>query len=148
MKLFEDSSKSEEEIESFKVFLEQIKKYLALILMVSIPFNSIGSFFVYKNKKFNFAEHLVINSFTYGFTILLGLPLVALFLIPNGIFIHSTVSTPVYFIGMIYIFTKFFKENVIISFFKVLLVFLVSLIFSMLFGGLLSIIAIFIYKFF
>ena len=40
-----------------------MKKYLNFVIMLNIPFFSIFSGLLYRKRKFNFAEHLIINSY-------------------------------------------------------------------------------------
>lgn len=50
-----------------KEFESFVFKYFNLIQMLKIPFLSIGTFYLFKKSKFNFAEHLVLNSYVFSY---------------------------------------------------------------------------------
>ncbi len=65
-----------------------MQKYMQLFFVVSIPFLALGTKILFRKSRKNFAEHLVINSFCYG-----------------GSLVLSILVTPFYFISVEYFFT-------------------------------------------
>lgn len=51
---------------------EVMLKYLQLFFLFSIPSLSLGTKLFFKKKQFNFAEHLVLNSYVYGTTLVIS----------------------------------------------------------------------------
>ena len=119
-----------ERLEMTRIVVEQIKKYLTLILMLSIPINSIASLMVYKGRGYNYTEHLILNSYTYGLNIIFSIPCFLLFLLPNGLFINSMVGFPLYLLLWAWVYCKFFKENFFISLIKALVILVIASIFA------------------
>lgn len=112
---------SAEDIEATKRIIETIKKYLTLIMLSSIPINALFSRLIYFKKKYHFAEHLILNSYAYGVQMALGLPFFLLFLLPNGVIIHSIISFFLYYGTFIWVYSRFFEEKIIVSLLKMIL---------------------------
>ena len=79
-----------EKRESIKLVIENIKKYLSLLLLINIPFNAVASLIVYSSRKYNYTEHLILNCYAYGFTLIIGLPTHLFLFLPNGLLIEGT----------------------------------------------------------
>ena len=135
-------------LEDTRSFIENIKKYLAFIFILFIPFYALSTYIVYYRKKYNFTEHLIINCYAYSFSLILALPLFIVMFFKNGIAIYSTFNSIFYFVAYIYIFGRFFKENFFISFFKILLVVLITIVLMMIAGVLVLLGYVFITKVF
>ncbi len=101
--------------------LETIKKYFAFILLINIPFYALASFLFYYKRRLNFTEHLILNCYALGFSLLMGLPLVLLMLAENGLAIYSILNPIITILSFAFIYHKFFKENYFISLLKTLL---------------------------
>ncbi len=136
--LYDGTELNPRQVENTKKVMEIFKKYLALFLMLAIPFNAMGSALIYKKKKYNYTEHLILNAYAYGLTLMLSIPLYLLFILPNGIFWNGAIGTMVYFLGLAWVFSKFFKEHFIESILKVILLSILALIFLIIIGGILT----------
>ncbi|MFT6166931.1 MAG: hypothetical protein ACJASF_001625 [Vicingaceae bacterium] len=119
---------SSAEIETGIEVLETVKKYFAFILLVNIPFYAFASFLIYFRRKLNFTEHLILNCYALGFSLLVGLPLFFLTLANYGLEYYSLSNTIVTILSYAFIYHKFFKENYFSSLFKVVLQYLVVII--------------------
>jgi len=119
---------SEKSKEFYDRFFGIFNDYLTLIIMLGIPFNALASKIVYLKYKYNFAEHLILNSFGYGLTIAISLPAFFLIFIPNGLVWGTFVNLIIYYFGFAWIFSKVFKESILISILKAILQSIVTLI--------------------
>jgi len=109
---------------------QYILKYFHLFQLVKIPFIALFTFLFFKKVKFNYAEHLVTNSYIVGFVSVIFLALApALFLSFNAIFVLSFLS----FFYNFYAYIKVFKEKIWVGIFKSFLVILFSNILHFLF---------------
>ncbi len=74
-------------------------------------------------QKLYFAEHLILNFFSQGVSIALGLPIMlSYFLIPQGSYmILGVVSMILGIIVVSYVNSRFFKGNIILSIIKYIL---------------------------
>lgn len=105
-------------------FNNLIGKYFNLFQIIKIPFLSLGTYWLFKKSKFNFAEHLVINSYIYGY--------LSIFIIIIGICIWfsskqmGVVIAVLSFIYPIYVYFKLFDENFGISILKSIAVYLIG----------------------
>ncbi|MBL4707829.1 MAG: DUF3667 domain-containing protein [Flavobacteriales bacterium] len=115
-------------IEKGLVVMESIKKYLAFIMLANIPVNALASYLVYYKRRYNYTEHLILNCYVYGFSLVVGLPLFLIVLFEGGGMIYSGVNTLIILIAYAYIFSKFFKENIIKSFLKIIAQFILVMI--------------------
>jgi hypothetical protein len=115
-----------------------INKYLTIITVGMVPFFAFYSKLFFRKYKLNYAEHLIINSYSYGVTIAVGILTFFLWFIPDffelSIFISAIVTIGI-FSWMYY---KFFGGNFFISLMKSILVFLISYFTIMLIGGLVA----------
>ena len=126
---------------------EFIKKYMSFVTLASIPIYSIGSALLYKRKKFYFAEHLVLNSYSSGFSIIVGIPILCLYLVlPNKSYLPY-VAMVLTFLSFAYVYSKFFKENILKSFLKFILSYLITLFLIMIVLLILFIIVLLLVKF-
>ena len=126
--------------------LETIKKYFAFILLINIPIYALASFLIYYKRRLNFTEHLILNCYALGFSLLISLPLFLLMLADNGLAIYSFLNPIITILSFAFIYHKFFKENFFISLLKTLLfyvllviviaviVFVVSIVHQLIFG--------------
>lgn len=84
-----------------------IKKYLNLLFMLNIPIMSIATFFIFKQSKFYFAEHLVINSYVYSV-----LTLMYIATIPIIAIIGQTTLYALILVGLIYTYNTWVYHKV------------------------------------
>ena len=60
--------------EHFIVFLEFIKNYINILLMLLIPIPAFFTWQVFRNQGLNFAEHLILNAYIFAQQLLLFVP--------------------------------------------------------------------------
>jgi len=126
--------------EMFEIFNQLMTKYLNLIQMLKIPFLSIATFWLFRKNKYNFAEHLVINSYIYSY---LSVCIVILLLgLSFSLSINSMGSILAFlsFAYPIYVYIKLFEENLILSILKSIGSFLLGSILHLIFIGLITLI--------
>lgn len=124
----------DEQVKKAKIIIDLFQKYSTLIIMLGVPFMAIGTMLVYKSKKMFFTEHLIFHSFAYGGSIILSLPILSLFYLPEGIFIQSYVNSFSFIIYFSFVFFKFYKEHFMESLVKVIFSFIVSIITGFILG--------------
>ncbi len=127
-----------EQQEFMESYLEFIKKYMTFIVMLGIPFLSISTLLFYKSKKYNYTEHLIINSFTYGLSIAVSMPFYLLLFFPEAFMVQSNLNMLIYILVYTYVFSKFFNENGILTFIKVIFINVLAILISFLFGSILA----------
>lgn len=131
---------NEEQLKNTKKIQETIGSYMSFIIMAMIPFYSLGSYWLFKSKRFNYAEHLVINSYAFGSSTMLGIPfMIAYLFFPQLSFLNYSG----FIIGLIIIsraYAQVFDTNVFTATAKYLLSFIMSLIMSIIFGIIIMII--------
>ncbi len=113
--------------------LETIKKYFAFILLFNIPLYALRSFLIYYKHRYNFTEHLILNCYALGLSLLLGIPLYLLILAEEGLIIYFVINLLLTYLTFALVYRKFFKENLFFSLLKTLivyvfLVFIISII--------------------
>jgi len=121
-----------------KEIQEFIMNYLTIITVGMVPFFAFYSKLFFRKYKLNYAEYLIINSYSYGVTIAIGILTFFLWLIPDffqwSIFISAVLTIGIFF----WIYHHFFGGNFFISLVKSLLVYLISYFTIMLIGGLVA----------
>lgn len=133
-------NKTEKEVEMIENFIEEFKKYFTLIMLVFIPFYAFGTQLIYRRFKKNFTEHLILNCYAYGFSLVLAWPLIFIVLLPNGLIYHGTISFIVSLLAIAWVYAKFFKESVFKAFLKTILVTIFSMILGAIVGAIFSIV--------
>ena len=110
-----------------------LAKYFNLIQMLKIPFLTLGTYWLFKKNNFNFAEHLIINTFVFSYisiyVILVGLSFLLFSEQVGGIVAILT------FIYPIYVYIKLFEENIGMSILKSLGAFFIGSILHFIFIG-------------
>ncbi|MGB0422712.1 MAG: DUF3667 domain-containing protein [Flavobacteriales bacterium] len=129
---------------------EYSKKFMSFLMLVAIPFNSFGSWIVYKRStfkyqnelvKYHYADHLIINTYITGTVAAIGILATVFYAICPQYVIWGTVSGLL--IGQIftfYVFLKVFKKNWFKTILKTILAFLLALILAVILLGGLSIV--------
>jgi hypothetical protein len=77
----------EQKVINVKEITDWISSHHAFTTLILLPFTSLGTYWAFKKEKYNFIQHIVINSFLSGLHIilrLLFLPLLFLFDKENG----------------------------------------------------------------
>ncbi len=87
--------------DAFAIFNELVSKYYHIFQLLKIPFFALATFWLFKKKKFNYAEHLIINSFIIGMTTFL-------FIITYPLaFIHMKVFAFLITLSIVYLFVAY-----------------------------------------
>ncbi len=84
--------------------------YLHILIALSIPILAWGSRVFFRKAGYNYAEHLIINCFAYGETILLGFIILPVYFIDKQVYLSISVST--FFISIAYftyVYLSFFE---------------------------------------
>lgn len=80
---------------------EESKKYLNLIVLLTLPFVSLASFRLFRKREYNYAEHLAINAFWTAQLSFIGLAMILVFLLFPGLalyfFIFSMLLSSLYY---------------------------------------------------
>ena len=102
---------------------QYVLKYFHLFQLIKIPFIAFFTFLFFKKVKFNYAEHLVANSYIIGFASVIFLVLAPfMFFYFEAIYILSFLT----FFYMFYAYIKTFEEKILVGVFKSFLVILFS----------------------
>lgn len=112
------------------------KQYMSVMYMAFIPFFAIGTKMLYRKHKLYFAEHLILNSFSQGASIAIGLPVMLCYLLAphESYMILGVVALVLGVLVVSYINSRFFKENIILSIFKYILNYFLLLFMIMILG--------------
>lgn len=103
----------------------EILKYFNIVTLLLIPLYSIFTYNIYR-KTFNYAEHLVFNAFVQGTGFIFGIVFFYLSLIIHPIVYFLT--TPAIWFIHAYIFGKLFRLGISISFLKLILFNIMSVV--------------------
>ncbi|MCB0594806.1 MAG: DUF3667 domain-containing protein [Lewinellaceae bacterium] len=68
---------------------EEVKKYLNLVALLTLPFVSLVAFWLFRKRAYNYAEHLVMIAFWSAELAVIGLPIQLMFLFFPGIIIYA-----------------------------------------------------------
>jgi len=115
-----------------------IGNYFNLFQMLKIPFLSLATYWLFKKSKFNFAEHLVINSYIYGY--------ISIFVIFVGICIWFSskqmggIIGALIFFYPIYVYIKLFGENIGVGIAKSFVAYLIGNILHLICIGLIVVV--------
>lgn len=84
--------------------------YLHIFITLSMPILAFGSWLFFKKSGYHYAEHLIINCFAYGETILITLLLLPVYFINSKVFLIINMSTLFISIGYIsVVYLSFFE---------------------------------------
>lgn len=98
---------------------EAIQKYMNLLLVLSIPFLALATSWLFRKAKLNFAEHLVLNSFAYGESLIIGFLFFPLYVLDREHFmIIQMISLLVSILYLTYVYWSIFRQNFIVTFIK------------------------------
>ncbi|MBK8705957.1 MAG: DUF3667 domain-containing protein [Saprospiraceae bacterium] len=121
-----------EAVEMQKKTYEVMVKYMSLVYVALIPIMSLGSYFIFKRYKFNYAEHMVANSYLYGQLSLLSLVTVNLYRIPDWISIGGVIS----FFATLLLSAWFYKSWFGLGWLRAVVLTIIALLLSYVFIGL------------
>ncbi len=132
---------SEEQLKQQLAIMEYVKKFLNIIPLFILPFIALAFKWMFRKRKWNFAEHLISTTFIYGQTAILGLiPLFVFYFLPQYIgwgFPISLLLSALYFT---YTYQKVFQMSVGSAFIRSLFAIIIGFILMILFMGLSGII--------
>ena len=126
--LNESLNYSQEQIELNQKVQEYIKKYLSFVILLNVPFISFFSWIFYRKKKYNYAEHLVINAYGYSLVSMFGIISIMIEVFLGNPAISMAISLILNVGLMAYVFMQTFKDNYFLSLLKFLISFIMSYI--------------------
>ncbi len=126
-----NANKSEVELMVFNKYMEFISNYLSVFTMGQVPFLAIASFLTHRKFKENLVERLIIHSFIFGGIIALSIPLYTLVLLPGigNSWMYFFNFLTLFYIAWVY--KRHYQQSIILSGFKALFTYCVSLFFLM-----------------
>tara|TARA_R110002072_G_scaffold12269_5_gene53494 strand:- start:1185 stop:2048 length:864 start_codon:yes stop_codon:yes gene_type:complete len=93
---------------------QAIRKYMQIFFVLSIPFLAWGTRLLFRKKRLNFAEHLVVNSFGYGTTLLMSTLILPLyFFVGDNLMKIQMLSLILNIAIHAYIYKRVFEERII-----------------------------------
>lgn len=106
------------------IFMQKYGNFVSLTL---VPFVGLGTWLFFRKR--NFAEHLVANFFSFGLVSFIGILFVPLYYFSTSVLRYQQViSLVVLFFYTTYFFKDYFKQNLILTFLKVIGSFVVGLV--------------------
>ncbi|MGB0178159.1 MAG: DUF3667 domain-containing protein, partial [Owenweeksia sp.] len=110
-------------------FMTMYYTYMNIFFIIALPALAFGSWLLFRKRHYNYAEHLVISAYSYGGVTFLGLISIPLMLLAPKYFLYgSAITMPLTFIYLTYVYRSLFRQNLILIFFKTLLVFVIFMI--------------------
>ena len=99
--------------------LSGVKQYLQLFLVLSMPFLAMATKLFFRQRSLNFAEHLVVNSYAYGASLILSLLMIPFYYFAENHMVSlQLIGMGVSIIYMAYVYSSIFYENVFLVVFK------------------------------
>ena len=83
------------------IFNQLVAKYYHIFQLLKIPFFALATLWIFRKKKFNYAEHLIINSYVMGMTTFLFI------IVYPTAFIHMRLFAILITTTIIYMFTAY-----------------------------------------
>jgi len=71
-------SQSDRVLQKQQEMQQEMKKYMNIIPLFLVPFASLASYWLFRRKGWNYAEHLVLNAYIQGQLALIGIPILLL----------------------------------------------------------------------
>lgn len=125
----------------------EMKKYLNFLPLFMLPFIGLASYWIFRRRGQNYAEHLVLNAYAYGQTTVIGIVLMFfVFAFPSLIPFLTLKVILISIVYYAYLYRSFFYLRTLPAIFKALLTTVLGYAMGMLFFGMIGIIAgIFLY---
>jgi len=120
------AGQSEEEIARARKVMLFMKQYMSFIIMAFVPFSALGSYLVLKPKKLNYAEHLILNSYSTGISTAIGLPIVFAYAFTDNFNILSLLSFALGFLIIGRVYAKTFDDHYFVGVLRYLGSFLIG----------------------
>lgn len=93
--------------DAIAIFNELLNKYYHIFQLLKIPFFALATMWIFQKKKFNYAEHLIINSFILAMTTFLFIVIYPISLIQMNVFAILITATILYmFIAYVSVFDE------------------------------------------
>lgn len=120
----------------------EVRKYLTVLPLLILPFMGLASYWMFRRRGQNYAEHLVLNAFAYGQTTAIGIPLMLLVLVfpvllPYLFFKIILLSVAYY----AYLYRSFFRIRIGGAIVKAFFTNLLAYFFAFLFFGIVGLVA-------
>lgn len=146
---------SPEELEVNQMIQEKIRSFMSFIVLSIVPFNAFGSFLLFRKFKYtrneselryNYAEHLVMNTFITGTTTMIGLIFVTVYYFNTEFIMLSTpISLFVNILFSAYVFQKVFDINFFNSLWRTFIAVLMSFLLMLIVFGVLGVLITFLF---
>jgi fatty acid desaturase len=78
------------------VFNELVKQYYHIFQLLKIPFFALATFWIFRKKQYNYAEHLIINSYIIAMTTFLFIIAFPVALVQMNVFAVLVTATIIY----------------------------------------------------
>ncbi len=130
-----------------KAINDFIYKYINFIIVGMVPFLALWAKLFYRKHKLNLTEHIIINCFAMGASTAVGLVFNFLYFIPSlvGWVMAFSFFIITFVTGRVY--SRYFKENIFLSVFKYILIYLLGTLTVMVVGSIVAILVVIIGKF-
>lgn len=112
-------------------FLGLMKNYMSFYIMGMVPLLSMASYLVFKRKKFNYAEHLIINAYGNASSIYIGLPVTFLYFVMEDTKNLPYLALLLSFVVISRVYAKSFNDNYVIAALKYIVSFVLSMLMFM-----------------
>lgn len=119
---------SEEQIQRGQKVLSYIQQYMSFVTMSMIPLLSIGTSLMFRSKKFTYAEHLILNSYTQSSVIIITLPVTISYAFYHEIGVIGYANFLIVAIVHTRAYVQVFKVNWFKALFKYILAFIINMI--------------------
>ena len=108
-------------------------KYYNILILLQLPFLSLSTFWLYKKYRYNYAEHLTLNTFVTAQTTLIGMFLmIGFFIIGHSsmgmVRLFTTLTGIIAAAYHIIMYMQFFRQKTVGGFFKALLTYLFGVV--------------------
>jgi hypothetical protein len=140
---------SPEEVEVNQMIQEKIRSFMSFIVLSIVPFNAFGSLLMFRKfeytrgedtLRFNYAEHLVMNTFITGTTTMIGLIFILVYFYNLEFLMLSTpISLLVNILFSAYVFQKVFDINFFNSLWRTFISVLMSFLLMLIVGAVLGV---------
>lgn len=112
--------------EFYHEMMAAINSYMNLMIAASMPILAFGSWLLFKNKGYNYAEHLIIVSYAYGMVSVVTMLFIPVYYVDKEL--YSDLNFYVLLISLAlftYVYVSFFKGKTINTIFKAIGAFVV-----------------------
>jgi Protein of unknown function (DUF3667) len=106
-------------------------KYYNIMILLQLPFFALGSYWVYRKYKFNYAEHLTLHTFITAQTTLISMITMLIIAVSGkpGVYIAAIMSL-LSIVYLVFAFTQFFQERTFIGVLKGIAAYIVGFLMS------------------